>query len=156
MLYLLWLWCTVEMQKPPRLAPCSVQLDSRKTEYTVFCTPPAHTPPTLPPPRLLQRLVLKLRRTVIDPTSNGSGIDNWTLQNALLSWFTLKNLHSPSFGGCYSVQAPLKCLKRTLLTCFTSVLTPCQPLLFSKSTLHLICPCVNVSVSLKIPYYAHL
>lgn len=38
----------------------------------------------------LQRLAAKLKRTAIDPTSDGLGIDNWTLWNALLSCSALK------------------------------------------------------------------
>lgn len=48
----------------------------------------------------LQRLVQKLERTGIDLTSDGSGIDNWTLRNALLSWTALKiSTVRPTEGG---------------------------------------------------------
>lgn len=48
----------------------------------------------------LQRLAAKLKRTAIDPTSDGLGIDNWTLRNALLSCSALKiSTGRPSGGG---------------------------------------------------------
>lgn len=76
------------------------------------------------PPLLnwLQRLVQKLERTGIDLTSDGSGIDNWTLRNALLSRSALKisTVH-PLWRGCCSIQASVECLKRSLLTWFKSV-----------------------------------
>lgn len=79
----------------------------------------------------------KLERTGIDPTSDGSGIDNWTLRNALLSWSALKiSTVRPSRGGVVPTEASVECLKRSLLTWFTSVLASRHAAFFSQRKFH--------------------
>lgn len=91
---------------------CRAHLEE-KHYIQYICTPPLSS--------RLQRLLQKLERTGIDRTSDGSGIDNWTLRHALLSWSALKiSTVRPSEGGCCSGRASVECLKRSLLTWFTS------------------------------------
>lgn len=89
MLCLLQLWFRAETEKkggekkcPCGLLPALQGPPQGKHDIQYLCFPLLLNQ--------LQRLVQKLERTGIDLTSDGSGIDNWTLRNALLSWSALK------------------------------------------------------------------
>lgn len=75
-------------------------INTRKTKYTVlyaYGNPTAH----------FKGLSWNSRGQLLIQSLNESGIDNWTLQNALLCLLTLK-LSTPIFSrGCYFTQAPL-------------------------------------------------